>query len=837
MINASRGDEGRSLASGGAKAPRAEGARVGLAALLGCLGCSAMLGWTLREPMMFMFWPGGAPVSSAAGLGMALCGVSVALLGAHGEWARGAGWALSFAVGALGAVSLAEFGFDASLDGPWLGAWTGEGEGRMGPSSALGFMLCGAGLGLWRGARGRWGSMGLMSAALALAMVAAAGALGSLLAPDPLFGWGGWARMPLPTAAGMLACAAALWMGGASGGWRGELPRSRHGGMMRVAGAAILVAGTAAAGMTGFALMQGGIQDALEKDAREQLDRRLDLLHGQAVELASSGEAALRLSGAEAAAARVLAMPEGPERQSALLGYEERAGAVLGEGYRGVALRDGRGRVVSRLGRLDLSPAIRAGLGVEGAWLVWDQGFALRRTLAVGDGALELDREASAMSKSLFDIRGGGEVSLCVEAGGGQSCFPNALRARPFAEKKWGGQSGPHPMERATRGESGGGTFQDPGGKSVYAAYAPVAANAGMVVKQDLFEAYAPQRSALGLGALVVMGIAGLGAVLLRARLSPWERQMVESEREARARADEANDVLLSVADAIVTVGRDGLVESFNPAACALFGWSAAELEGMPLSGLMPERFRQRHEDGIRRLAAGGAPRVMGKGPLEVAGKRRDGTEFAMELSVSGVERRGERRFVGVMRDVSERKAAEAGLERRARHDDLTKLPNRASFKEALEREVGALPSSDYAVVFLDLDGFKAINDERGHGAGDEVLAELARRLLASAGPGDTVARLAGDEFTMLLTGMADGELRGCDVAGQILQAVGRPFALSGGGEVGVTASVGVAVQRPTERRLGASAILHLADQMMYEAKRAGKNQFRMRILEPGAEE
>ncbi|MGQ0520509.1 MAG: EAL domain-containing protein [Actinomycetota bacterium] len=173
-------------------------------------------------------------------------------------------------------------------------------------------------------------------------------------------------------------------------------------------------------------------------------------------------------------------------------------------------------------------------------------------------------------------------------------------------------------------------------------------------------------------------------------------------------------------------------------------------------------------------------------------------------------------------RDVSERQALEEELRRRAWHDPLTDLPNRALFTDRVEHALarnirGGEPS---IVLYLDLDDFKAVNDTLGHGAGDGVLRSVAERLLGCVRPGDTVARLGGDEFAVLLDAapMADAEA----VAERIVAALGRPFELPGSVRH-VQVSVGIAAGRPGVET--AEELIGNADTAMFLAKKRGKNR------------
>jgi diguanylate cyclase (GGDEF)-like protein len=170
------------------------------------------------------------------------------------------------------------------------------------------------------------------------------------------------------------------------------------------------------------------------------------------------------------------------------------------------------------------------------------------------------------------------------------------------------------------------------------------------------------------------------------------------------------------------------------------------------------------------------------------------------------------------MQDITERKTAEARLSHQALHDPLTGLPNRTLFADrmliarARLRRGGSL-----AVLFLDLDDFKAVNDRLGHESGDHVLTEISGRLSSVLRPSDTIARLGGDEFAVLCDGVDE---RGATaIAERLAGALRRPLRISGG-ELSMTASTGIVVTGDPDR--DGDSLLREADAAMYVAKRSG---------------
>ncbi len=282
--------------------------------------------------------------------------------------------------------------------------------------------------------------------------------------------------------------------------------------------------------------------------------------------------------------------------------------------------------------------------------------------------------------------------------------------------------------------------------------------------------------------------------------------------------------------DAIITIDESGKMLAFNPAAEKIFGYGHKEVLGEMVNMLMPEPFCSNHDANVANYLATGKGDGIGTSGREVVGLRKNGSCFPAEISLSEMVLSGKRYFVGIVRDLTERKAAEEKIKHMAHHDHLTDLPNRVLFMDRLDQAISLAKrsSSKVALLFLDLDGFKLVNDVMGHDMGDRLLQGVALRLNEIVRSSDTVARVGGDEFVLVLNNigsMKDAAL----VAEKIIQALSEPFELSGG-ECRIGGSVGIAVF-PDDSEVP-ETLLKRADEAMYCAKQNGKNNYRFHASE-----
>jgi|GEM_PF-1250032 len=319
-----------------------------------------------------------------------------------------------------------------------------------------------------------------------------------------------------------------------------------------------------------------------------------------------------------------------------------------------------------------------------------------------------------------------------------------------------------------------------------------------------------------------------------------------------------------SARDAIILMDSYGLITFWNPSAERIFGYCADEALGQNLHEfLVPVRYREAHNKAFPGFQRTGIGDAVGQ-TLELHAIRKDEVEITVSLSLSAVQKNGEWSAVGILRDITEQKQAEeelrqvnaeidsvnrqleeallaahihaeevevakerieisaAEMEYQARHDMLTGLPNRLLFSEELDRVISnhSIDSSRCAVLFLDLDKFKMVNDTMGHKAGDALLVQTAARLSSCLRETDVLARMGGDEFTVLLRDIKSTDDT-ATVAQRLLKQISLPFEING---IKLVIGVSIGGSVYPDNATDAVGLLKTADAAMYKAKELGRN-------------
>ncbi|MBB5207975.1 EAL domain-containing protein [Chiayiivirga flava] len=300
------------------------------------------------------------------------------------------------------------------------------------------------------------------------------------------------------------------------------------------------------------------------------------------------------------------------------------------------------------------------------------------------------------------------------------------------------------------------------------------------------------------------------------------------AERERRI----ASEVLRSMSEAVAVTSLDFRFVSVNASFSRITGYDEEEVIGLA-AGLLNST--QNSDEFYRRQRE--ALEADGHWKGEMWLRRRDGEEFLawMEISQVGDSFGGRSHYVAVLNDITDKKRAEQELRYLANYDTLTGLPNRSLLAERLARAVvrARRMESRVAVLFLDLDRFKDINDSLGHAAGDRILKSAAARLLRTVGSNDTVARLGGDEFTVVIEDIGD-IARAEAVAQNIVTAFAEPLDIDGRSDVTISPSIGISLY--PDHGLVPTDLLKFADTAMYQAKDRGRNTWQVYTEEMDAQ-
>lgn len=280
-----------------------------------------------------------------------------------------------------------------------------------------------------------------------------------------------------------------------------------------------------------------------------------------------------------------------------------------------------------------------------------------------------------------------------------------------------------------------------------------------------------------------------------------------------------AGAIFDAAVDAIMVIDARGILQAVNRATEQIFGFDSDELLGKNVSMLMPAPHAQAHDGYLENYCAGGERKIIGIG-REVMGRRKDGVCFPLHLSVGEFQRDGQRLFVGICHDISERRKFTERIAFLAAYDSLTGCANRHEFIQVLAVAMKDCEATgrQMAVLFIDLDNFKQINDNHGHRVGDRLLKLVAERFKKSLREVDILGRVGGDEFVasiQLDTGVETAER----VATRLIESLKEPFVIDAR-VLSVSASIGISLY--PDHGQCADEVMNEADIAMYQAKLDG---------------
>lgn len=799
---------------------------------VGLCGLAVLAGFALHIPALMQWAPNrDASMSLQSAASLLLAGCALASLALGSRQGQAVATTLGILLLGLASVVLAEnildrsFGIDWALHYTWL-ADPALRPGRMAPNAALGFVLFAAVALLLPRVQTRRGARVVRWLTAAIVVLAATGLAGYSFHIEALYTYHGIPAMAPYTGSCLLALALGLWLAWRHKRWNRAAAATTHTlHILAVAAVAVIVV-ISVASVVNFALLW----HLQHQDAVNDLGLRRDERVRHIAELISVE----RARGRQFAAQQSLHWPNAPDSvfaAPALL--PPQAGIVATE------FLNPQGQMLAHSGLLAADASISLPLSPR-ARLLWANGFVLHQRLPVERNGLRLGTVVVEQAVPLLASVGtettawgqSGEMGLCGHPYPGRNlieCFPQRMRPYPFLlSPEENGVD--RPITRALMGESGVVQTADYRGQRTLVAYAPVpGVGLGILVKMDTTEVYASVRRQLELMVPLLLALTVAALVVLRWQMRPLVLDLVESRNRAldsearfRAAAESSQDAFY-----IFECEREPLHGGIVDFRVVYLNQPG---EAMAACGPHPAQFSRLSQ----------CPRLTRIERLEQTLRQVVSTRQSVNEEVALTDERGVAQWLhhqavplgdGVavtLRDISERKSEQERLISLAETDSLTGLANRATFRKRLHHAMDVSRRLRHqallALLYLDIDHFKQINDSLGHSQGDRLLQAFATRLRACVRSLDSVARLGGDEFTILLENL-DGTGDAERVVAAIFAALRQPIPLEGHAVV-VTASVGVAIYRGED--IAPDELLRRADTSLYQAKRSGRNVFRV---------
>lgn len=798
------------------------------------LTLAVMAAWLARSELLRSALPYVGSMLFNTALCLALIGCGVLLLETAPGWKRWLRLTLGASAVLIAGLTMVEHvtKLDLGIDQPELHRWiqvNAAAPGRMSTGVCASMLLLGSALCLWPLAeRRRYAGAAVQALVLLALLTAVLGLIVRELQLDYLYSPYVFSTMAVHTAFGIMVLSACFWLAWHAAPWNRLLRSDSSEDRMLSLGVVILLTIAIAAGSVGFYVSN----DALEQDLKDNQAQALRA-HARLIE----DTIAHRVTLAEAMASRPTlqrllrehgARPGNAEIRRRL---SDEAGHWLLSGFRGVAFRDSMGRTVVQAGSFSTNSELVLPLAADRhrISMIWNEGLHLVTEVAVFDKdgrkwILSAEHLVTSLTSALFDPRGfgdTGEVELCGLVDARASCFPTRLSGRRYgyAEPVPGSMN---PIYRALARQTGSDYGWDYRRMRVFAAYSPVGDyGLGIVLKIDVTELTTPMRRELQkmLPALALLIAAGV--LMLRWRVRPLARQIAESEQRLRMALHASRRALW---DLDLKSGRIYLGEQWQ----SMLGG-----DPQPTTATLPELRELVHPEDAPRADQHLRDTLKGVIPLydvEVRVRKLDGGWLWIRSRGEIVERSASGRalrMVGMNSDISSRVQMQEQLTHQATHDTLTGLPNRGLFRDRLNQAIGRSRRSGslMAVMYLDIDKFKSINDSLGHDAGDELLKAFSKRLADCVRTTDTVARLGGDEYAVVLESLGTRE-DGCRIAAKIVAAMRPEFAL-GTRTLVISTSLGLTFYDGAAET-GPDALVKQADEALYSAKGAGRNNYQV---------
>lgn len=737
--------------------------------------------------------------------------------------------------------------------------WRAQPTGHMSPQTVFGFLIFSAGILALRRSGQRRFALLARTMTLVLLVVGVSASIGYLLNLNIIFenvyDVTGLTWLSLPTAIGMTLLGLGLWSNLYRSEQSGEkISVNQRATQLYRATIIALIVTSVMTGVVGLLFLDRSILEQASENLQQLLQSRRAFIEN--VIDYHSRHAVLAASNSDLSNA-VIRMVERNRDTRAVIRAKNISSILLTQGFRGVGLEQAGRRNVLAGGFLPESiEAVRLHSPTD-TELVWDHGYYLRLRISLnrkgnnksGNEFLILEQAIPELNKLFEEVIHWGETGnmvMCTKQDESLLfCFPHRENSVVSTmPDKYQGE--PIPMAYALANQSGIRKLVDYRGRDVLAAYTPVGGTGlGLILRMDLAELYAPAKYELEVALPFMALLVGFGLWLVRMRVKPIIVDLIDAHTSEKNLVQNLefsnrlrNAILESAAYSIISTDVNGIIITFNHAAERMLWYRAEEMIGKAT----PEVLHDADEVKERAMSLShelGYPVKPGFEVFVAKAKqdlqeerewtyvRKDGSRLPVRLSVTALrdENHVLQGYLGIAYDISEQKRAEEYIRHIALHDVLTGLPNRALLDDrvimAIEQQRRS--KQPFALAMLDIDRFKHINDTMGHHIGDRLLKEFVSRIKSCLRPTDTIARMGGDEFMLLLP--ETERLEAEHIMGRILETLTYPIDVEVQ-KVHISSSIGISICPNDGEQL--HELMRCADVAMYWVKEHGRNGYKV---------
>jgi diguanylate cyclase (GGDEF)-like protein/PAS domain S-box-containing protein len=699
--------------------------------------------------------------------------------------------------------------------------------GRMGNSPGVLFMLVGSAFALWSQKPNKFLGLLTKTAILAMLFLGLSSLAGYWLKLEFLYHTHSFLRMSIYGAVNFSVLSLGLWA--ISHRAMNLIPfyYNRDDRKILLVNISILFIVALIGELSGFSVFSNQSEAILKDNMQESLSRRVNAFNDDV-----SG-ALKEINGVVSGASFINVLNNSSENITNELNL-----IFMSRGFSAVAVKNAAGESIYHSGSFSSSQSSVAELHLVmpyEAELFWDNGWILRVAKILGDqrGSVTVEVPLTNINRwyeKSDDLGSSGQFFICALRKSGQIVCASRARDTAPAIGLYEAKESSVSMHRALTGGVGEVVEIDPNHTEVFSAYSPIGSfGLGAIVKMDTAVLYAPLRGELEIITPIFLLSLFVGMLLLTWQLSPLVRKILISEKKAlnsNVRLRESESRFRSAFDmsaiGMALVGLDGKWLRVNPSLIEILGYSEVEFLAMDYQRITRMEDLDRCERSLRQLEDGKIQSI--RAEKRVLTKDNKLLWVLVNASLSQDSNHKPLNFIFQIQNIDLQKHAEEHLKQMAYHDPLTGLDNRSEIEKNINAAVfsSRLGHHGFALLFLDLDHFKEVNDNYGHDAGDFLLKEVAKRLRGTVRLSDKIGRLGGDEFVLILMNVMDMKTIST-IAKKILQAMAMPVVIDET-EVYVTVSIGISLY--PDDGLSMETLMKHADIALYCAKEFGKNNY-----------